>query len=277
MIKPSDCTILIPHLGGSSEAEYALDQCLPSLKETFTGKIIVVKNGSNTDCKHSADIYVVSQGQCKAVNAAAATVNTPWIFVTNDDMIYGSNWFENLTFIEEDFQCISPQLVEPRSGAPSFLVEFCGGAGGDFDKSKWLDFYNKHESGIIRSGFNLPFLVKKEVFDLVGGYDIQYDPWGASSDTDIQCKFELAGVKTFQNTSCIVYHFSQTSGTFHPDNQSYWVKNYAYFQEKWGYERPGDPDVWFSRNLINYEKLKYNPWWKDFYKKKTPEDKAELS
>src|SRR3990167_3440083 len=177
MIKPEDVTIIIPHLGATKEQHYAFNQCWISLRGTVPNiKIIVAKNGLEALGEpipldfydHAEKIALSRQGQCKAVNAAAATVNTPWIFVTNDDMIYGSNWFENLTFIEEDFQCISPQLVEPRSGAPSFLVEFCGGAGGDFDKSKWLDFYNKHESGIIRSGFNLPFLVKKEVFDLVG-------------------------------------------------------------------------------------------------------------
>lgn len=271
MIDSKDVTIIIPHLGATPEQEYAFNECYASLKESVPEmKIVVAKNGPA--CPHPRDIRLVSQGQCKAVNAAVAITDTPWIFVSNDDMIYPPGWFEKLVTLPKgiDAMCISPQLVEPRPGAPTFEVLFCGGAGGDFDKEKFFH-YAKHRISHegVRRGFNLPFLVKKEVLDLVSTYDIRYDPWGASSDTDIQSKFELAGVKTFQNTNCIVYHFSQTSGTFEPKNQGDWAKNYAYFQEKWGYERPGDPDVWFSKNLINHEYLKYKPWWKDFYKKET--------
>lgn len=286
MIDQSQVTIVVPHLGGTKESEYSLDQCLQSLQETVPDmKRIVAFNGDEI-CKHDymfEDVTVHSQGQCKAVNAAVATVNTPWVFITNDDMVYAPGWWEDLTFwITDQNCCISPKLIEPRSGAPSFEVFFAGGAGGDFNKAKWLEFAKNYNHSVpttesIRSGFNLPFLVKKEVFDLVGGYSIQYDPWSASSDTDLQCKFELAGVKTLQNTNSIVYHFSQTSGTFEPRNQGDWAKNYGYFQEVWGFERPGDPDVWFSRNLIKYDQLNYHPWWQDFYKKETSENKAELS
>src|SRR4030067_2052499 len=144
MIDPKDCTIIIPHLGGTAEAEYALDQCVQSLKETVPDiRIFISINGSRcfTHRTGQGDLYIKDQGQDKACNAAVATVNTPWIFVTNDDMIYAENWFDKLIApITDDMLCISPKLIQPRPGAPTLAVYFCGGAGGDFDKQKWLIF-----------------------------------------------------------------------------------------------------------------------------------------
>lgn len=286
MINKSDVTIIIPTLS-SKRNDFARSECLRSLYESDFPKenIIIVFNGLKgsgdeiyfyeTAPKYPVEMYLTEQGQCKAVNAAAATVNTPWIMVSNDDHIFKPQWWEvasnRLQELENHRElykieyCLSPQLIEPIDGAPTFKKYFCGGVGGDWDKEKWLNY--EHGGEGIRPGFNLPFIVRKEVFDLVGGYDINYDPWSASSDTDLQCKLELAGVKTYQDTDWGVYHFSQTSGTFHPDNHGDWEKNYAYFWSKWGYERPGGDDVWNSRNLINKELLKFHPWWEGFYEK----------
>lgn len=249
MIDASQVTIIIPHYGNSKEAEYSLDECLTSLRETAPDiKRIVAYNGNQCYSGHNSEnfIKVNEQGQCKAVNAAVATTNTPWIFVTNDDMIYAPDWFKKLTFFDDrKLMCVSPQLVEPRPGAPTFEVFFAGGAGGDFDKEKWLQYVidRRNGSNLIRTGFNLPFLIKRELWDTVGGYDINYDPWGSNSDSDLEYKIKLAGVQPYQNTNCVVYHFSQTSGTFEPKNDSFRFKNYGYFREKWGFDRTDD-GIW---------------------------------
>jgi hypothetical protein len=261
-----------------------------SLEETFTGPIIIATNGPKRSLEPSKftglivnrgqykHIHVEEQGQCKAVNAAAATVNTPWIFVTNDDMVYAPGWFDRLTtnLVGEEIMgkipaCISPQLVEPKLGAPTFLIEFCGGAGGDFNKEKWLDYAKKmvldslsyDQNKGIRTGFNLPYLISKELWDTVGGYDVNYDPWGSNSDSDLEYKIRLAGIQPYQNTNCLVYHFSQTSGTFHPDNQSYWQKNWDYFIEKWGFPRT-DEGIWEASFTIP-ETNKFHPEWEGKY------------
>lgn len=252
MINEKDVTIIVPHLGETREQEFSLDQCLASLNETTTSRVIVVKNGKA--CPHKRDIRILEQGQCKAVNAGVAMTNTPWILVTNDDMIYPRGWFDRLTQLpmvtrivdldDQNIFCISPQLVEPRPGAPTFLEYFCGGAGGDFDKQKWLEYAARKDEGYgLRTGFNLPFLMKRELWDTIGGYDINYDPWGSNSDSDLEYKIRLAGIQPYQNTNCIVYHFSQTSGTFHPDNQGAWQKNWNYFIQKWGFPRT-DNRIW---------------------------------
>src|SRR3990167_1336683 len=277
MIKPEDVTIIIPHLGATKEQHYAFNQCWISLRGTVPNiKIIVAKNGLEALGEpipldfydHAEKIALSMQGQCRAVNAAAATVNTPWIFVTNDDMVYPPGWWEKMTEYQTSL-CMSPRLVEPRPGAPTFITEFCGGAGGDFDKQKWLKFAEEYMKGQYtqEKGFNLPFLIKKELWDLVGAYDIEYDPFSSNSDSDLEYRIRLAGIQPMQVRNCVVYHFSQTSGTFHPDNQGAWQKNWDYFIEKWGFPRTDD-GIWEAnfRMPTKEEGRIFLPEWEGKYK-----------
>lgn len=262
MIDPKDVTIIIPHLGESKESEYAFNECYASLRESVPEiRIVVAKNGAA--CIHPRDVRIVGQGQCKAVNAAVSITNTRWIMITNDDMVYAPGWWEKLTN-EAEFLCLSPKLIEPRSGAPTFETHFFGGAGGDFDKLKWLEFATTYEGNVTRPGFNLPYLIRRDLWDTIGGYDINYDPWGSNSDSDLEYKIKLAGVQPYQNTNCIVYHFSQTSGTFEPRNQSYWQKNWDYFIEKWGFPRTDD-GIWEASFTIPDEGRKFRPEWEGKY------------
>ena len=250
MIPFGSVTVVIPHLGADEQQESALDQCFYSLKETVPDiKILVATNGRQ--CKHEkthVDLY--EQGQCKAVNAAVATTNTEWVFVTNDDMIYPNNWWQRLTAFyipgkkEKEFLCISPKLVEPKQGAPTFIVKPFGGVE-DFNKIAFENFAREreHPQELYRTGFNLPFLIRRDLWDTVGGYDINFDPWGSNGDSDLEYKIKLAGVQPYQSQDAVVYHFSQTSGTFSPDNQGYWKKNWDYFIEKFGFERT-DKGIW---------------------------------
>lgn len=280
MIDPKDVTVIIPHLGATMEQTEALVDCLISLEETFSGPIIVVSNGDHVTAReltkytnllskrgNMSTIHLDLQGQCKAVNAAAATVNTPWIFVTNDDMVFSKTWWDKLNVSRQDRLCISPRLVEPRKGAPTFIEYFCGGAGGDFDKQKFEDFVKDNDApAVVRDGFNLPFLISKELWDTIGGYDINYDPWGSNSDSDLEYKIRLAGVQPYQSMYSFVYHFSQTSGTFEPRNQEYWQKNWDYFISKWGFPRT-DEGIWEANFKIPTvgEGRVFTPEWEGKY------------
>jgi len=275
MIEPKDVTIIIPTiLNGDLPLEkldrqkYAFDHCLESLDETVPDipKIIASNGGKPISYINYTQIHNWRQGQCMAVNAAVATTNTPWIFVTNDDMVYAPGWWDRLIRdITLDTKCISPKLVEPRPGALTFIVQPFGGAGGDFNKEGWLEFAKNYNGAEVRTGFNLPFLIRRELWDTIGGYDINYDPWGSNGDSDLEYKIKLAGVQPYQSQNSLVYHFSQTSGTFSPENQGYWQKNYAYFIEKWGFERVGSPEIWEATFNIPDEGRKFRPDWEGKY------------
>jgi hypothetical protein len=268
MINSKDVTIIVPHLGGTPKSEKAFVECISSLTQNSSDiKLITVRNGDKCT-EHRSDIKILSQGQCMAVNAAISIVNTPWVFITNDDMVYAPFWFDRLTdfsLTNKDIYCVSPILIERKSGAPTFIVEDFGNNSENFNEEEWLEFSKNYKGQGIRTGFNFPLLIKKEIWDLVGGYDINYDPWGSNGDSDLEYKIKLIGVQPYQNTNCPVYHFSQTSGTFHPDNQSYWQKNYDYFIEKWGFPR-SDNGIWEANFKIPEPPIrKFEPWWEKFY------------
>lgn len=266
MINPEDVTIIIPHLGNTSGQEFSLTQCLKSLYETTPQiEVVLAKNGGHK-CRHVGEISIPEQGQCKATNLAVASTDTPWIMITNDDMVYSPGWFEKLTAdLPEKVLCVSPKLIEPNPGAPTFEVQPFGGAGGDFDKIKWLEFASTYLGQGLRTGFNLPFLIRRDLWDTIGGYDQHYDPWSSNSDSDLEYKIKLAGVQPMQNTNAIVYHFGCTSGTSHPDNRPFWETNWKYFIEKWGMERASSPTIWDATFDIPFGELKYKPEWLNKY------------
>jgi len=264
-------TIIVPTLNSTGDVEqdkkidYSITQCLKSLGETVPEiPVIIASNGGDPKLvpeylhPNTTRINIWEQGQCKAVNAAVETTNTDWIMITNDDMVYPPGWLDK--YINFNFDCISLKLVEPNDGAPTFLKHFCGGAGGDFNKDEFYDFAKKQSKGGYNPGFNFPLLIKKELWDLVGGYDINYDPWGSNGDSDLEYKIKLAGVQPVQYQSSLIYHFSQTSGTFHPSKHNYWQKNFDYFKEKWGFERTSK-GIWEANFEIPMDKLKYKPKW----------------
>jgi len=254
-------TIIIPHLGKSEESKYALKQCVDSLKMTCDLPVILAANGGYA----KGDINIKEQGQCKAVNEAVKQTNDSWLFVTNDDMVYPPGWWEKLSnFVKYNpkIKCVSPNLCEPRPGAPPFKTYFCGGAGGDFNKEKFYAYAEFFQDFRLKEGFNLPFLITRELWEKIEGYDENYDPWGSNGDSDLQTKIYLAGEKTWRYYNVLIYHFSQTSGTFHPDQRKYWQENWDYFIKKWGFPRQGDDQkIWYSKELIDYEKLIYKPKW----------------
>lgn len=292
MIKQSDVTIIIPLFLKTKEQAFAAKQCIYSLLETCNCPLILAVNdldledeGQTVDLTEFESqigdriqlMFLTRQGQCGAVNAAVASCETPWVFVTNQDMIYAPGWFEKLVTHRREGQFsidiehlggpVSPMLIEPQDGAPTFQKFFAGGAGGDFNKEAWLEFAKNHKGSGVRKGFNLPFLISRELWNIVDGYDIKYDPWGSNSDSDLEYKIRLAGEQPYQNTDCVVYHFSQISGTFEPKNRPSWEHNWKYFKEKWGFERTDD-GIWTADfHLPTKEEGRiFLPWWENFFK-----------
>lgn len=274
MIKVS---VVIPSLY-KVDGDY-LKLAVQSLRETTDWQITVVTNG-DTDGEPIPEIantarrlHTSDQGQCNAVNIGAAAVppDTDYIFVSNADMYYAPGWNDNLRF---DELCFSPNLLEPvnnAGSAPPFMKVDGGLTLEEFDKVKVDEEVAKNgENGAVvpEVGFNLPFFIRKDVWDTIGGYDLVYDPWGSNSDTDFQTKVELAGVTPKRYLDMLVYHFSNKSGTFDGTHQDAWQNNWDYYTEKWGFNRDDTKaDTWYCKNMIDYDKLKYKPEWEGKYAK----------
>lgn len=250
-------TVIIPTM--PKNRSY-LDLCVDSLKATTDWEIITAWNGEDTNRP---------QGQCRATNEAAKNVDADYIMVSNDDMYYAPGWNKNLRF---DHLCLSPNLVEPTNNAgsaPPFLKCDGGFTLSEFKPAVVDKFIkdNVDEDKTETTGFNLPFFIRKDVWDTIGGYDEAYDPWGSNSDTDLQTKIELAGIQPMRLRDVLVYHFSNKSGTFDGTHQDAWQKNWDYYTEKWGFNRDDEPkpDVWMATDLVNKEKNIYHPSWEGKY------------
>ena len=266
-------SIVIPSLY-YVDGEY-LKMCVESLRASgITWNIVVVTNGSSAPPKLNfrgvtRHLHNLKQGQCNAVNigVGALDIDTDYVMVSNSDMYYAPGWDKNLKF---GFDCFSPNLVEPTDNAgsaPPFL-KFNGGLTLEaFDKEAVNGFireevdkeYSPQEKN--ETGFNLPFFIKKKLWDVVGGYDEAYDPWSSNSDTDLQTKINLAGVTPMRLRDVLVYHFGSKSGTFDGTHQDFYRNNIEYFRNKFGFDRDElGSDVWRNKDMLptDPEQIKYH-------------------
>lgn len=273
-------TAIIPSLV-EVDKDY-LKLCVESLRATIDWPIIVITNGGKTTqplekqwlkgkCTH---IHTRDQGQCNAVNIGAqhASPDTEYLFVVNSDMYFAPKWNKNLKF---KYPVFSPVLVEPTNNngsAPPFL-KFNGGFTLEEFNRKQVDKYVAYNLNFDKAkepGFNLPFFIRKDVWDTIGGYDTAYDPWGSNSDTDLQTMINIAGITPMRLRDVIVYHFSNRSGTFDGSHQDAWQKNWDYFQKKFGFNRDElDSDVWYNKDMLpeNFDDCLYQPDWMMKYAK----------
>lgn len=253
--------IVIPSLY-EVDGEY-LKLCVESLRTSgFGGKIIVVTNGGHQpSLSHikgiSSHLHTKEQGQCGAVNRGAQLVDAPYMMVSNSDMYYAPGWNKNLEY-GFAYNVFSPNLVEPTDNpgsAPPFLKLNAGLTIEDFDKQKVDAFVAAHDDNFSELGFNLPFFIKSGLWRHLGGYDVAYDPWGSNSDTDLQTRINLAGITPRRLKDVLVYHFSNKTPTFAPENDAFRMHNFEYFKSKFGFDRDElGSDVWYNKDMIPEDK-----------------------
>ena len=242
-------SVIIPTLPSKNQ-DY-LNLCVNSFiqnsSNNYDFEVLKAENGEGTP---------YPQGQCRAVNREAKKAQGEWLFIVNDDMYFPKDWDKHLTFPSA---CFSPNLLEPleQGSAPPFLKLDAGFSMENFNRKK-VDSYTNTEN-TIENGFNLPFFIYKDLWDCIGGYDENYDPWGTNSDSDLEYKVVLAGVQPKRKRDMLVYHFGSKSGSHL--YQDYWQKNFQYFIDKWGFERISSPQIWNAELNIPIDKLKFKPYW----------------
>lgn len=267
-------SIIIPSLY-EVDKDY-LKLCVESLRESgFVGQIIVVTNGASSSpvLSHikgiSTHLHTKQQGQCNAVNIGAQVAEGAYLMVSNSDMYYAPGWNEKLRF---DDLVFSPNLVEPTNNngsASPFLKLDAGFTLEEFDRVKVNKYIYRHTVQQFQvnakrarePGFNLPFFIKRDFWNFLGGYDVAFDPWSSNSDTDLQTRINLAGVTPMRLRDVLVYHFSNKTPTFSPENDAFRRHNFDYFYDKFGFSRDTVPgcDVWTNTNMIPEDKdrIKY--------------------
>jgi len=230
-----------------------LDSCIQSLMRnttSFSIELLLAPNGLDT---------AYPQGQCQAVNREAHHASSEWLFIINDDMYFPPGWDDASDFTRT--WCWSPNLIEPMEvgSADGFLKCDAHCDIGAFDQTavdQMASELRQHHQGWQRA-FNFPIFINKTLWDIIGGYDTRYDPWGSNSDSDLLAKVVLAGIQPLRNRDCFLYHFSGKAGTFDGSHETERQNNFKYYESKWGFKR--HPEI--VNGIIDLQALRYRPWW----------------
>ena len=221
-----------------------LQNCINSIRKnsSFAHQIIVHINEGKDDTlswvQSQADIdYVYSAaniGICYALNLCRELVSTSYIVYLNDDMYVCPQWdkflMDEITVINHPYFFLSSTAIEPfESGNNCVIVKDYGRDVQSFDEQKLLNEVDQLHLPDWNGATWPPNIVHVSVWDLVGGYSVEYSP-GFYSDPDFSMKLWQAGIRLFKGVGkSKAYHFgSKSTKRFNKP------KGYYTFINKWG-------------------------------------------
>lgn len=177
----------------------------------------------NNTAGQQAEWYV--NNVYRAYNFASTKAQGDFLVLINSDMAFSPGWFDNLWKAYDGSNCICSRLVESGK-LPSGLHGIENNLGRNYDSYQETEFQQYvnliAEPRIENDGLFMPILIRKQHFDMVGGYpegqvllgsDI-YNPVIAkygeaciSGDTVLMQKLKLQGIRHQTAFDSIVYHF----------------------------------------------------------------------
>ncbi|MDE3236841.1 MAG: glycosyltransferase family 2 protein [Bacteroidota bacterium] len=221
-----------------------LKLCVESIRKNSTHKhqiIVHVNEGMDGTLEWIAaqpDIdYTHSNtniGVCYAVNLSRTLATTDYIAYVNDDMYLCPGWDE--IFLQEIQQIghpyffLSATAIEPIASSICAIEKDYGKDVDSFDEALLLKEFNSLPKNDWAGATWPPNIVHKDIWDLVGGYSIEFSP-GMYSDPDFSMKLWKAGVRLFKGLSkSRTYHFGSKSVKRIVKNAGYYT-----FIAKWGF------------------------------------------
>ncbi len=221
-----------------------LQLCINSLhKHTSLPIQIIVhinegKDGTKEWVEAQSDLsYTISDeniGVCYALNQCRTLATADYFLYLNDDMYVCPDW--DLHLISEikafghDAFFLSATAIEPvETGNACVIVADFGTNPDTFREENLLNQFRTFGKEDWQGSTWPPNVVHKRLWDLVGGYSIEFSP-GLYSDPDFSMKLWKAGVRLFKGVGASrVYHFGGKSTTRMVKNAGYYT-----FISKWG-------------------------------------------
>ena len=162
---------------------------------------------------HSAE----NIGVCYALNGLRPLVTTDYVLFMNDDMYVLPDWdaalYDEIQAIGHKMFFLSATLIQPRKFfCKSVIAPANFGESVDtFEEGRLLREYRDLKHGDWQGATWPPNIVHRDLWDLVGGYSVEYSP-GMYSDPDFSAKLWHAGVRLFKGVDrSRVYHFEARS------------------------------------------------------------------
>lgn len=172
-------------------------------------------------------------GLCSAANLAAKKAITDYIIYSHDDMYFCPEWdeilFNEINKTKTNLYYFSGTMIDPNGGHIRFD---CGDKVENFNEEKLLNNYKKLNYFDYQGSNWAPHLIRKEIWDEIGGFSEEFNP-GFASDPDLNIKLWNKGVRIFKGLSKLkVYHF----GSISLRKKSGLIRNKGsrQFLKKWG-------------------------------------------
>ena len=203
-----------------------LELCIKSIRKnsTYSHQIIVhVNDGSDGTLewvrKEGIDYTYSKQniGVCLAMNMMRTKVKTNYILFLNDDMYVLPFWdkalYDEINKLPNNYFFLSATSIQPHTQGTSIILADYGDSVETFQEEKLLKEYMDYEIKDWMGATIPPNIVHRDIWDLVGGYSIEYSP-GMYSDPDFTAKLYLCGVKFMKGLQASrIYHFETKSTT----------------------------------------------------------------
>jgi glycosyltransferase involved in cell wall biosynthesis len=220
-----------------------LQLCINSIRKhsVYPHQIIVHinegKDGSLDWIKTQADIsYSFSKeniGVCYALNSCRNLASTEYLLYMNDDMYVCPGWDkpikEEIDHIGHKYFFFSATAIEIKAQSNCSIEKSFGNNIESFNEAALIEEYSSISMQDWQGSTWPPNIVHKDIWDLAGGYSIEFSP-GMYSDPDFSMKLWKLGVRTFKGiASSRVYHFGSISVKRVKHNAGY-----SKFISKWG-------------------------------------------
>jgi glycosyltransferase involved in cell wall biosynthesis len=225
-------SILIPSWNNLSY----LRLCIDSIRRNsrYRHQIIVHINegrdGTKEWVESRPDLDYTFSGQnigiCYALNAGRDLVATDYVVYMNDDMYVCPGWDEELLSeikkIGHPYFFLSATMIEPYTASSCSIEGRFGDDIGSFREEDLLREYPGLPMQDWQGATWPPNVVHKEIWDLVGGYSVEFSP-GMYSDPDFSMKLWAAGIRLFKGVSkSRAYHFGSKSTGRVSKNKGYY-------------------------------------------------------
>lgn len=154
-------------------------------------------------------------GVCLACNLMRTKVQTDYILYLNDDMYVLPGWdtalASEVASLPDNRFFLSSTMIHPRKPENIGIVADYGDSLETFEEERLLKEYATLPCVDWCGATWPPNLLHRDMWDLVGGYSIEFSP-GMGSDPDLTAKLWMAGVRHFKGLAASrVYHFETKS------------------------------------------------------------------
>jgi glycosyltransferase involved in cell wall biosynthesis len=232
-------SILIPSWNNLAH----LQLCIESIRKNSTHKhqlIVHINEGADGTlewAKSQPDVdFSYSKeniGVCYALNIGSTLITTNYLLYMNDDMYVCPGWddhlYREILSIGHNYFFLSATAIEPKAQSKCSIEKSFGTCLANFDEQALLQQFATLPMQDWQGATWPPNIVHKDIWNLVGGYSIEFSP-GMYSDPDFSMKLWQAGVRLFKGIEkSRVYHFGSISVKRVKHN-----KGYHTFIAKWG-------------------------------------------